>query len=537
MTIDAASPVKKIMKFGAWIFGGGFKSSKCKTMAKLATARIKLLRNKREVVVKQMRRDIALLLQSGQDTTARIRVEHVIREQNIMEATEIIDLFCELIVARLSIISKQKTCPEDLKEGICSLIFSAPRCSDIPELVRIRDIFEKKYGKDFVSAATELRPDCGVNRTLIEKLSVRTPSGEVKLKLMKEIAKEYQIEWDTAESEKELLKPQEELIEGPSKFVSAASMPVKSASSYGVDSSSNRYSANGRAQEGPSKFVSANSMPVKSASSYGVDSSSNRSWNDREEDSVHYGDMASAAKAAAESAQQAVAAAQAAAFLANRENRQLSMENHQLAKKINSLNARDNQFSSSKYSYESSPDHPVLPSDSPLNVQDRRYRSKQSFSNSHGLPPASDRPVHSQNDRQHQSKLPGRVYESQNFERSRYSSDEESDHTISDNKRAHRRHSYNAPKAHSNIQFDESDKSESDYDEEIEMDNRPAGNYAPPNRPAPQLPPSDTSELDDRTGSVENSGSYSRRNSGVHPKLPDYDILAARFEALKTRKP
>ncbi|KAI3994569.1 hypothetical protein MKX01_028313 [Papaver californicum] len=539
MTIDAASPCKKIMRFGVSIFGGGFKSSKCKTMAKLATARIKLLRNKREVVVKQMRRDIALLLQSGQDTTARIRVEHVIREQNIMAATDIIDLFCELIVARLSIISKQKTCPEDLKEGICSLIFSAPRCSDIPELVQIRDIFEKKYGKDFVSAATELRPDCGVNLTLIEKLSVRTPSGEVKLKLMKEIAKEYQIEWDTTESEKELLKPSEELIEGPSKFVSATSMPVKSASSYGVDSSSSRYSANGRAQEGPSKFVSTTSMPVKSTSSYGVDSSSNRLWNDREGDSMHFEDMASAAKAAAESAQQAVAPAQAAAYLANRENHKLSVENHQLTKRIKSLNGPDNQFLSNKYSYDNSPGSPVLPSDSPVNIPNRRHHREHSFSNSPSLPPASDSPIHSHSGRHHQSKLPRRVYESQNVERSRYSSDEEPDRTVADNKRVQRRHSYNVPKARSNIQFDESEESESDCDEEIEMDKIPpsAGISAPPpNRPAPKLPPSHTSEVDERTGSVEKSGSYSRRNSGVHPKLPDYDILAARFEALKTHK-
>lgn len=52
----------------------------------------------------------------------------------------------------------------DLKEGIASLIFAAPRCSEIPELSDLRDIFEKKYGKDFVSAATDLRPSCGVNR-------------------------------------------------------------------------------------------------------------------------------------------------------------------------------------------------------------------------------------------------------------------------------------------------------------------------------------------------------------------------------------
>lgn len=47
---------------------------------------------------------------------------------------------------------------------------------------------------------------------LIEKLSVRTPTGQVKLKIMKEIAKEFQIEWDTTESEQELLKNPEERI-------------------------------------------------------------------------------------------------------------------------------------------------------------------------------------------------------------------------------------------------------------------------------------------------------------------------------------
>lgn len=35
---------------------------------------MKLLRNKKEVQVKQMKREIAQLLESGQDQTARIRV-------------------------------------------------------------------------------------------------------------------------------------------------------------------------------------------------------------------------------------------------------------------------------------------------------------------------------------------------------------------------------------------------------------------------------------------------------------------------------
>ena len=59
----------------------------------------------------------------------------------------------------------------DLKEGISSLIYAAPRCSELPELLRIHDIFEKKYGRDFVTAATELRPDSGVNRHVCFQIS------------------------------------------------------------------------------------------------------------------------------------------------------------------------------------------------------------------------------------------------------------------------------------------------------------------------------------------------------------------------------
>ena len=62
-----------------------------------------------------------------------------------------------------------------------SFIFAASRCADIPELLDIRKLFGAENGKEFVAAAAELRPDCDVNRMIIKKLSVRTPSGEEKL--------------------------------------------------------------------------------------------------------------------------------------------------------------------------------------------------------------------------------------------------------------------------------------------------------------------------------------------------------------------
>ncbi|OMO62206.1 hypothetical protein CCACVL1_22959 [Corchorus capsularis] len=57
-----------------------------------------------------------------------------------------------------------RECPLDLREAVASIIFAAPRCSDMPDLLQIKNLFSTKFGKEFVLAATELRPDSSVNR-------------------------------------------------------------------------------------------------------------------------------------------------------------------------------------------------------------------------------------------------------------------------------------------------------------------------------------------------------------------------------------
>ncbi|PPD72291.1 hypothetical protein GOBAR_DD30813 [Gossypium barbadense] len=142
-----------------------------------------------------------------------------------MAAQEILELFCELIAVRLPIIETQRECPLDLKEAISSVCFAAPRCADLPELLQVQMLFASKYGKEFVSAASELRPDCGVNRQLIELLSIRVPSPEVKLKILKEIAEEHELEWDPAATESEFFKPHEDLLNGPTNLETGSKLP------------------------------------------------------------------------------------------------------------------------------------------------------------------------------------------------------------------------------------------------------------------------------------------------------------------------
>ncbi|XP_022752196.1 uncharacterized protein LOC111300865 [Durio zibethinus] len=173
-----------------------FKPAKCKTALKLAIPRIKLMKNKREAQVKQLKRELAQLLESGQDQTARIRVEHVVREEKTVAAYNLLGIYCELIVARMPIIESQKNCPIDLKEAISSVIFASARCEEVPELKDVSKHFTAKYGKEFTSAALELRPNCGVGRMLVEKLSANAPDGPTKLKILTAIAEEHNIKWD-----------------------------------------------------------------------------------------------------------------------------------------------------------------------------------------------------------------------------------------------------------------------------------------------------------------------------------------------------
>ncbi|WOH15493.1 hypothetical protein DCAR_0935034 [Daucus carota subsp. sativus] len=197
------------------LFSRGLLGPKCKTCLTLAISRMKLLQNKRDVQLKLMRKEIAQFLQAGQESIARIRVEHVIREQNIWAAYEILEMFCEFILARVPILESQRECPSELREAVASIIFAAPRCSDIPDLLQVRNLFAAKYGKEFIAAASELRPDTSVNRTIIEKLSVSTPPGAIRLKVLKDIAQEHNVVWDSSKSEAEFSKKPEDLLNGP----------------------------------------------------------------------------------------------------------------------------------------------------------------------------------------------------------------------------------------------------------------------------------------------------------------------------------
>ena len=102
-----------------------------------------------------------------------------------------------LLLLGQNLLKTEPDCPYDMREAVCTLIWSASR-TEIPELVEVKKQLIKKYGRDFEAAAIRNVDRC-VNERVIQKLSVRPPSAFLVISYMKEIAKEFKVDWEPDE--------------------------------------------------------------------------------------------------------------------------------------------------------------------------------------------------------------------------------------------------------------------------------------------------------------------------------------------------
>ena len=158
---------------------------------KLSIARLRMVQQKDEAVSKQQRRAMAQLLEAGKVESAKIRVENIIRSDITTELHEILELYCELLLARTGLM-EPPTCDPGLEEAVKSLIYAAPR-TDVKELQNVRSLLVDKYGKEFALAAME--PDAIVSEKVLKKLAVTPPSQELVNGYLEEIARTYGVDW------------------------------------------------------------------------------------------------------------------------------------------------------------------------------------------------------------------------------------------------------------------------------------------------------------------------------------------------------
>jgi len=114
------------------------------------------------------------LVRNGKDELARIRVENIIREEEMSQAYELIDLFCEKLQTRLDLLESHEHCPDELLECLHTIIYCGGLISEITELSQINGQFARKYGSDYVSDIL-LNGSPFVNGQVKYKLTIKQP--------------------------------------------------------------------------------------------------------------------------------------------------------------------------------------------------------------------------------------------------------------------------------------------------------------------------------------------------------------------------
>ncbi|KAL3475902.1 regulator of Vps4 activity in the MVB pathway-domain-containing protein [Aspergillus californicus] len=239
----------------------------------LLIPRLRLLQKKSTASSVVQRRELAQLLESHRDASARIRVENVIATDIGIEVMEMVELYCELLLARAGVLdglafgeagqkarvrireevatqararggaavgkeekgggggffgffsspkpkpslpqsSATSTPDKDTETGLdgefetyyldpaideaAVVIFYAYQRfpTEVRELTILRSLLADRYGKDFMSLASENRlADMKVPERLLKGLRVRPPSPELVESYLKEIARAYKIPW------------------------------------------------------------------------------------------------------------------------------------------------------------------------------------------------------------------------------------------------------------------------------------------------------------------------------------------------------
>ncbi|CAG8613592.1 6355_t:CDS:2 [Paraglomus occultum] len=188
-----------------------YNSNRLKVQLKLTINRLKLSQQKKNSLNKQARKEIATLLENGKEESARIRVEGIIREDLYIEAMELLELYCELLLARFGLIDQNsRTCDSAIIEAVSTLIYAAPRM-EIVELQRVREQLITRFGKEFLENITQNK--LHVNDRVVVKLEAKAPALYLVNRYLEEIAKSYNVDW-VLDTESESLITYDLLIGG-----------------------------------------------------------------------------------------------------------------------------------------------------------------------------------------------------------------------------------------------------------------------------------------------------------------------------------
>jgi len=179
---------------------GPWNSARTKVQLRLAVQRLRTMQEKQAALAKAYRRDIAGLIERRKMETARIKAESLIHEDIYVELLELLELYCELLIARFGLLDLNVREPDSgISEAVNAIIQAAPR-TEVKELHVLRELLTHKYGREYTIGVMENRDGC-VPPRIMSKLGTGMPPRELVDAYLAEIAKGYGIDWDAGPSD------------------------------------------------------------------------------------------------------------------------------------------------------------------------------------------------------------------------------------------------------------------------------------------------------------------------------------------------
>ncbi|GAA5953493.1 hypothetical protein JCM10213_003095, partial [Rhodosporidiobolus nylandii] len=166
---------------------------RARVQLKLAIQRVRLLAQKKTQLAKQTRREVASQLEKGKTESAKIKVEGLLSEDLYVELLEVLELYCELLLARFGLLETVKEIDPGVQEAVAGIIHAAPR-TELKELHVLREMLMSKGGRDFAIACID-NTDSVVPERVTSKLVVAPPAPELIELYLYEIAKAYSVDW------------------------------------------------------------------------------------------------------------------------------------------------------------------------------------------------------------------------------------------------------------------------------------------------------------------------------------------------------
>lgn len=193
-------------------------NTRLKTTLKMAISKLKFLQEKKAALTKQQRRQLADLLAAGKETSAKIRVENIIRDDIYIELLEFCELYCELLLARISLITDPTRHEVDpgLREAVSSVVYCS-HLTEVKEMIQLGELLKHRYGPEFAMAALQ-NTNGDVPDKIVKRCSVEPPSETLVDLYLLEIARAYEVKYSglpETEPEPEPEKPEKPEAEQP----------------------------------------------------------------------------------------------------------------------------------------------------------------------------------------------------------------------------------------------------------------------------------------------------------------------------------